>query len=120
MQLHDESDSSFTDDESCSPFQSTPNMSTTIQLCGSKHKSHFLPIHDLIANNNNKSSEDSIRSDEESSDGFDFIPPSVSSIRISQPKRMYIYDNCLDNKSDDDSSNYEESEEYLIVNDCQK
>ncbi len=119
MQFDDESDLSESDNESCSPFQSTPNMST-IQLSGSKHKSHFMPITDLIANNNKSSQErdhNDIQTNQDSSNGFDFIPPSVSSININKNKTRitYIYDSCLDHISDE-SSNYEESEEYIILN----
>jgi hypothetical protein len=120
MQFDDESESDLTesDNESCSPFQSTPNMSTKIQLSGSKHKSHFMPITDLIANNNKSSQEcesNDIQTNQDSSNGFDFIPPSVSSVNIKNKTRItYIYDSCLDHISVESSN--EESEEYIILN----
>jgi hypothetical protein len=108
-------------------------MSTKIQLSGSKHKSHFMPITDLIANNNNnnnnnkssqecESNDNDIQTNQDSSNAFDFIPPSVSSvnkniINKNKTRITYIYDSCLDHISDE-SSNYEESEEYIILNEA--
>lgn len=113
-----ESDFSESDDESSSPFQSTPNMSTTIQFSGSKHKSHFLPIHDLIAHNIKSPQEecelDMIETNEDISDQF--VGPSVSSVKAN--RCVNAFTNYLCNKSDEDSSNNSDnvSEEYLIVN----
>ncbi|CAG2109930.1 unnamed protein product [Medioppia subpectinata] len=96
----------------CSPFQSTPNMSTTIQLCGSKHKSHFLPIHDLVGNHSPleliEADEHPVVAEEELHDGhhcrrssdteLEVIPASISSPKCPL-KQTLNYDKCLSSDS---------------------
>ena len=132
LQFDDQSDASddhqSSDNEEllCSPFQSTPNMST-IQLQGSKHKSHFLSIHDLITNRSPQEVESDIHIiyDNHLSDKQEFIdskanmssrtelevvPPSITS-----PTAKNMDHNIDDNMSDDNSvsieSNINQSEE---------
>lgn len=102
FQFEDQSESE-SDEDSNSHIQSTPNMSTTIQFSGSKHKSHFLAIHDLITENNNNKQ---LKTNNETCNDSDFIPPSHSS--------QQTINNCLNHMSDESSN--ELSEEYLIVN----
>ena len=88
-----------------SPFQSTPNMST-IQLCGSKHKSHFLSIHDLIGNKSPEPvqqipelqpSECDRMEGKSSKTDIVLIPPSVTS---PDQKSVQKYNQILNNSSD--------------------
>lgn len=81
-------------------------------MCGSKHKSHFLSIHDIIANKSpqelGERLNDSLETESDSSKtDLQFIPPSITSPKDLE-NELILDNNCSKHSSDETELNSNE------------